>query len=56
MESYAKLLTNGTAQYCITAQEDNATLEALLRGAQTKRIDFSRIISACAYRSSTIAR
>lgn len=38
------VLTNGTGVYCSTAQEDNATLEALLRAASHKRVDFSRII------------
>jgi len=36
--------TNGTGVYCTTQQEDNATLNALLRGAMTKLVDFSRII------------
>lgn len=39
-----KLFTNGTGEYCTTAQEDNATLEALLRGAINNLTDFSRII------------
>jgi purine nucleoside permease len=39
-----KLLTNGSGTYCSTAQEDNATLEALMRGAMSKLVDFSRII------------
>ena len=39
-----KLFTNGTGLYCTTAQEDNATLEALLRGAINNLTDFSRII------------
>ncbi|KAG9023507.1 hypothetical protein FRB95_012991 [Tulasnella sp. JGI-2019a] len=39
-----KLLTNGTGVYCATAQEDNATAEALLRAALHKKVDFSRII------------
>ena len=39
-----KLFTNGTGVYCTTAQEDNATLEALLRGAANNLTDFSRII------------
>ena len=42
--NYTKLLTNGTGVYCSTAQEDNATLEALLRAATTGLVDFSRII------------
>lgn len=43
-DNYTTLLTNGTGQYCTTAQEDNATLEALLRAATDNLIDFSRII------------
>lgn len=42
--NYTKLITNGTGNYCNTAQEDNATLEALLRAAAVKVVDFSRII------------
>ncbi|KAF2172902.1 hypothetical protein M409DRAFT_62560 [Zasmidium cellare ATCC 36951] len=42
--NFTKLLTNGTGNYCTTAQEDNATLEALLRAAVKKTVDFSRII------------
>ena len=43
-ENTTKLFTNGTGLYCTTAQEDNATLEALLRGALSNLTDFSRII------------
>ena len=43
-ENTTKLFTNGSGVYCTTAQEDNATLEALLRGSLKKLIDFSRII------------
>ena len=42
--NYTSLVTNGTGVYCSTAQEDNATLEALLRGAVAGLVDFSRII------------
>ncbi|KAI9831144.1 MAG: hypothetical protein M1819_005232 [Sarea resinae] len=56
--NYTSLLTNGSGTYCTTAQEDNATLEALLRAAlspaakaasgstsaTTGLVDFSRII------------
>ncbi|KAK5118300.1 hypothetical protein LTR62_002813 [Meristemomyces frigidus] len=41
---YVKLLTNGLAIPCTTQQEDNATLESLLRGAVAGRLDFGRII------------
>ena len=40
----SSLLTNGSAVYCTTAQEDNASLEALLRAAMHKRVDFARVI------------
>lgn len=43
-ENTTKLFTNGSGVYCTTAQEDNATLEALLRGAINNLTDFSRII------------
>ena len=43
-ENTTKLFTNGSGVYCTTAQEDNATLEALLRGALRNLTDFSRII------------
>lgn len=42
--NYTKMITNGTGLYCNTAQEDNATLEALLRGHIAGLVDFSRII------------
>lgn len=37
-------MTNGSGIYCGTQQEDNATLEALLRGALAGKLDFARII------------
>ncbi|KAJ6019997.1 hypothetical protein N7499_004089 [Penicillium canescens] len=43
-ENTTKIWTNGTGEYCSTAQEDNATLEALLRSSARKLTDFSRII------------
>ncbi|GIJ83055.1 hypothetical protein Asppvi_001572 [Aspergillus pseudoviridinutans] len=43
-DNTVQVLTNGTGVYCTTAQEDNATLEALLRAASHNRVDFSRII------------
>jgi purine nucleoside permease len=36
--------TNGSGVYCTTAQEDNATLEAMVRGALAKLVAFDRII------------
>lgn len=41
---YAYIMTNGSSRYCMTAQEDNAILESMLRGAVSKQVDFSRII------------
>ncbi|KAJ6179979.1 hypothetical protein N7519_010440 [Penicillium mononematosum] len=43
-ENTTKVLTNGTGNYCATAQEDNATFEVLLRSSIHKLTDFSRII------------
>ncbi|KAF2245795.1 purine nucleoside permease [Trematosphaeria pertusa] len=42
--NYTTMVTNGTGVYCTTAQEDNATLEAMLRAATAGLVDFSRII------------
>ncbi|KAL3425522.1 hypothetical protein PVAG01_02313 [Phlyctema vagabunda] len=42
---YTSLLTNGSGRYCMTAQEDNAILEAMLRGALANLVDFARIVS-----------
>ncbi|KAG6908565.1 hypothetical protein DXG01_004123 [Tephrocybe rancida] len=44
VENTTTLFTNGTGKYCTTQQEDNALLEALLRGAKDKLVDFGRII------------
>jgi len=41
--NYTLLLTNGSGAYCATQQEDNATLEALLRAAIAGKVDFSRV-------------
>ena len=43
-ENTTKVLTNGTGDYCSTAQEDNATLEVLMRSSLNKLTDFARII------------
>ena len=43
-ENTTRLFTNGSGVYCTTAQEDNASLEALLRGAVNNITDFGRII------------
>jgi purine nucleoside permease len=42
--NFTKLMTNGSGVYCTTAQEDNATLEAMVRGAAKGLVDFARII------------
>ena len=42
--NYTTLVTNGTGRYCMTAQEDNGSLEALLRADLAGRVDFSRVI------------
>ena len=41
---YTKILTNTTGSYCMTAQEDNGSLEALLRATMAGHVDFSRIM------------
>ncbi|KAG6826803.1 hypothetical protein H0H92_014362 [Tricholoma furcatifolium] len=43
-ENTTTLFTNGTGVYCTTQQEDNGTLESLMRAAMTGVVDFSRII------------
>jgi purine nucleoside permease len=43
-EKVFKLLTGGRGSYSMTNQEDNGTLEALLRAALQNRIDFARVI------------
>ncbi|CAH0000115.1 unnamed protein product [Clonostachys byssicola] len=43
-ERTTSVWTNGTGVYCMTAQEDNACLEAMVRAAIEKRVDFSRVI------------
>lgn len=43
-ENTTKLFTNDIGVYCTSQQEDNATLEALLRGAVAGLVDFSRIM------------
>ncbi|CAJ0811561.1 purine-nucleoside phosphorylase [Ralstonia flaminis] len=36
-------MTDNKGTYCTTAQEDNATLEVLTRGARAGKVDFSRV-------------
>ncbi|KAJ1563054.1 hypothetical protein HK405_003278 [Cladochytrium tenue] len=43
-DNVTTLWTNGTGEYCMTAQEDNGTLEVLIRLALEGMVDFSRII------------
>ncbi|CAN0624677.1 Purine nucleoside permease [Burkholderia multivorans] len=40
---WTKLLTDGQGTYCMTAQEDNATFEALKRAASVQRVDLARV-------------
>lgn len=42
--NYTSMISNGTATYCATAQEENATLEALIRLAKANLVDFNRIV------------
>ncbi|ORY77643.1 purine nucleoside permease [Leucosporidium creatinivorum] len=42
--NYTDLVTKGKGTYCTTAQEDNATLEAMVRAHKAKLVDYSRII------------
>jgi purine nucleoside permease len=42
--NYTSLLTNGTGNYCSTQQEDNASLEALIRASMYGLVDFTRIV------------
>lgn len=40
---WTKILTDGKGVYCTTQQEDNATYEALKRGASLKLVDLKRV-------------
>ncbi|KAH6609035.1 hypothetical protein Trco_002381 [Trichoderma cornu-damae] len=44
-ENTTSLWTNGTGVYCMSAQEDNAALEVLVRAAIEGLVDFGRIIA-----------
>ena len=41
--AWTRLLTDGKGTYCTTQQEDNATYEALKRGAAAGRLDLARV-------------
>ncbi|RCK65652.1 Purine nucleoside permease [Candida viswanathii] len=41
---YAYLISNGTANYCSSAQEENASLESFIRVAKSGLIDYERIV------------
>ncbi|WAO93603.1 Hypothetical protein NCS54_01115400 [Fusarium falciforme] len=43
-ENTTSVWTNGTGVYCMSAQEDNALLEVLVRAAIEKLVDFERVI------------
>jgi purine nucleoside permease len=40
---WTTLLTNGTGNYCMTNEEDSATMSALMRGANAGLLDFNRV-------------
>ena len=42
-EQWTRLLTDGKGRYCTTQQEDNATFEALKRGAGARLLDIRRV-------------
>ncbi|KAL3455398.1 purine nucleoside permease [Aspergillus heterothallicus] len=44
VENTTRALTAGRGVYCTSQQEDNATLEALLRGAKSGLVDFRRVV------------
>lgn len=41
---WAKLLTDGAANYCMTNEEDNATLTALKRSSNAGLVNFNRVL------------
>lgn len=43
-EKVTEVWTNGTGEYCMSAQEDNAVLEVLVRGAIQGLVDFGRVV------------
>jgi purine nucleoside permease len=42
--AWMAMLTSGRGSYCTNQQEDNATYEALMRGARMGRVDISRVM------------
>lgn len=44
MTDFVNTISNRTATYCSTQQEDNASLEALVRAAKHGIVDFNRIV------------
>ncbi|KAM3451457.1 hypothetical protein MY3296_005273 [Beauveria thailandica] len=43
-DATTRIWTNGTGAYCMSAQEDNAILEVLVRGAADRLVDFARVV------------
>ncbi|KAM3513488.1 hypothetical protein MY11210_002876 [Beauveria gryllotalpidicola] len=43
-DTTTRIWTNGTGAYCMSAQEDNAILEVLVRGAAARLVDFARVV------------
>lgn len=44
VEDFFAVISNNTATYCSTQQEDNATLEAIMRAAQFGIADYNRVV------------
>lgn len=44
VEDFFGTISNGTATYCSTQQEDNATLEAIMRAAKFGIADYDRVV------------
>lgn len=44
VEDFFDVISNGTAIYCSTQQEDNATLEAIMRAAKFGIADYNRVV------------
>lgn len=44
VEDFFDVISNGTATYCSTQQEDNATLEAIMRAAKFGIADYNRVV------------
>lgn len=54
-EETTRIWTNDSGVYCMTAQEDSASLEVLVRGAVQELVDFSRVIILRAGKSGFVS-